>query len=206
MQGNVTCGLARDAVADELLPDENFADTDFLLSLPQFIDNEAMVGFMMEHAILSSIQSKGLKIGANLGTSMELRLLEGSPDFGNAITDKPVLYRPRKFNFRAIDGVIILVKSDDDKEKKKLSIFPFQITVTPHTHSDSRELFFKHFGWWITDLPKFDVELEFLWITPECRDSQEYPADTKLKRPKHIERYIPFEVVDKEIWETYGRR
>jgi hypothetical protein len=205
--GNTTCGLVRNAVTDELLLHENFADTNFLLSLPHFIDNEAITGCMMEYAVLSSIQSKGLNIGEAIGTSMELRTLEGPPEFEKAPEDKPVLYRPRKFNFKAIDGVIILIKSGKRKakgERKKLMMFPFQITVAPATHPPSREQFLMEYGWWITDLSKiFDVEVQFLWITPECRDRQEYPAVEEKKWPKHLERYIPFEIVDKEMWETY---
>jgi hypothetical protein len=48
------------------------------------------------------------------------------------------------------------------------------------------------------------VEVQFLWISPECRDSQEYPADPEKNWPKHLERYIPFKDVDKGIWEKYG--
>jgi hypothetical protein len=47
------------------------------------------------------------------------------------------------------------------------------------------------------------VEVEFVWITPECRDSQEYPATSRPKCPKHRERYIPLKEVDKGIWEKY---
>jgi hypothetical protein len=163
---------------------------------------------MMEYAILSSIQLKGLPIGAGIGASMELRPLEDPSDFEKAIADKPVLYRPRKFNFKAIDGVIILIKPDklndeEDAKKKKLLMFPFQITVAPATHANSREQFFEEYGWWIEDLSKYDVDIQFLWITPECRDSQEYPAKPERKWPKHLERYIPFKDVDKEIGERY---
>jgi len=207
-RGNYTCGLARNAVADQLILEENFADTNFLRSLPEFIDNQSVAGFMMEYAILSSIQSKGLPIGAGIGTSMELRPLELRSDFEKAITDTPVLYRPRKFNFKAIDGVIILIKLNDEgkkknNKKKKLLMFPFQITVAPATHANSREQFFEDYSWWIRDLSRYDVDIQFLWITPECRDSQEYPANPERKWPKHLERYIPFKVVDKEIGEAY---
>ena len=91
----------------------------------------------------------------------------------------------------------------EEPEKPKLFLFPFQITVAPATHANSREQFFEEYGWWIEDLSKFDVDIQFLWITPECRDSQEYPAKPERKWPKHLERYIPFKDVDKEIGERY---
>src|SRR3954469_7370408 len=45
--------------------------------------------------------------------------------------------------------------------------------------------------------------IQFLWITPECRDSQEYPASLRPKWPKHLERYIPLQNVNQRIWEKY---
>jgi hypothetical protein len=213
---NPTCGLVRSAVADQLL-DQGvyFADADFLPSF--FIDNPSITGFMIEHAVLSSIHSNGLPISAELRTPMELRLLKDPPDFEKGVTDKSVLYRPESFNFKAIDGIIVLIKPDelnDGKKtektektkknaKKKLLIFPLQITLAPATLADSREMFFEEYGGWITDLPQFDVEVEFLWISPECRDSQEYPASLEPKWPKHLERYIPLKDVNKGIWEKY---
>jgi hypothetical protein len=214
-RGNYTCGLARDAVGDQLLLEENFADTNFLVSLPEFINNKSIARFMIEYAILSSIRSKGLNIGAGIGSAMELRPLETPPEVDNAITGKPVLYRPRKVNFKTIDGIIILIKPNklndeedtengkEKRKKKKMLMFPFQIAVAPATHANSREEFFEEYSRWITNLSKFDVEVQFLWITPECSQSQEYPAEPKRKWPKHVERYIPFKDVDKGIAEDY---
>src|SRR5271163_4570953 len=96
-RGNYTCGIVRDAVANKLLELKiNFADTDFLSSLDDFINTRAMVGFMIEHAVLSSIRSKGLDINENIGKSMELRLLTDPSDIKTDITKHPVLYRPEK--------------------------------------------------------------------------------------------------------------
>jgi hypothetical protein len=205
--GNPTYGLVRNAVADQLLKEGvYFADTDFLPSLPLVIDNRSITGFMIEHAVLSSIHSNGLPIGAGIGKSMELRLLKARPDFETSVTDQPVLYWPESFNYKAIDGIIVLIKTgelNDEKNAKKLLMFPLQITLAPATHADSREEFFKEYGWWITDLSQFDVEVQFLWISPECRDSQEYPASLGPKWPKHLERYIPLKDVNKGIWERY---
>jgi hypothetical protein len=148
--GSYTCGLVRDAVGDQLIFEENFADTDFLLSLPSFIDNRSVAGFMIEHAVLSSIRSKGLAIGEGIQKSMDLRPLTVPPEFEKAVTDEPVLYRPRTFNFKAIDGIIVLIKpnklndkEDAKEEKKKLLMLPLQITLAPATHANSREQFFE---------------------------------------------------------------
>jgi hypothetical protein len=76
---------------------------------------------MIEYAVLSSIQSKGLAIGAGIGKSMDIRPLRDPPGFESAAMDKPVLYRPQKFNFKAVDGIIVLIKPDkrNDEESAK---------------------------------------------------------------------------------------
>ena len=210
--GGYTCGLVRDAVAEQLLL-EHAVDTNFLFSLDRFIGNPSVVEFIIKHAVLSSIRTHGLAIGAGMKKSMVLRHLEPHPEF-NA-TDKPVLYRPDTFNFKAIDGIIIFIKPEENemetetnekaKEGKKLLMFPIQITMAPASHSDSRQKFFQAYGKWITDISRFDVELEFLWITPEWCDSREYPASEEPPWPAHKERYIPIKKVNSEIWEKYER-
>ena len=48
-RGYYTCDLVRNAVADQLFEEGRyFADTDFLISLPRFIDNRSVAVFMIE--------------------------------------------------------------------------------------------------------------------------------------------------------------
>jgi hypothetical protein len=203
-KGQYTCSLIRDAVAEQLLAwNEDFADTDFLTSLPNFIDNPSVVGFMVEHAVLSSIRSNGLAINAGIGDAMDVRLLRGMSDIRTDITDKPILYRPQKFNFKAIDGIVVLIKSDGENTKKRLLIFPLQITLAPADHKDSRTQFFEEYGWWIKGRSNFNVEVQFLWITPECQERQEHPASLASEWPGHLERYVPLRKVNHAIWENY---
>ena len=203
-QGRYTCSLIRDAVGDQLLAwNQDFADTDFLTSLPKFIDNRAVAGYMIEHAVLSSIRSNGLAVSAGIKKAMEVRLLTNVYDIKTDIMGTPVLYRPKKFNFKAIDGMIVLINDGEGAKKKKLLMFPLQITLAPADHKDSRQEFFKEYGSWIRDISNFDVEIQFLWITPECLANQTYPASTIPEWPEHQERYIPLQEVNQGIWEKY---
>jgi hypothetical protein len=152
---------------------------------------------------LSSIRSNGLAIGGEIKKAMDVRLLRKLSDVRTDITGTAVLYRPQKFNFKAIDGMIVLIEPDGGNTRKKLSMFPLQITLSPADHRNSGEQFFKEYGWWITGLSNFNVEIQFLWITPERHDSQEYPASQHPKRPKHLERYIPLRDVSQKIGEKY---
>jgi hypothetical protein len=203
-RGNYTCGLVRDAVANKLLELEiNFADTDFLNSLDTFINTRAMVGFLIEHAVLSSIKSKGLAIGEDIGKSMELRLITEPSDTKTDITDNSVLYRPEKSNFKAIDGMIVLIEPIENAAeggKQKLFMFPLQITVAD-SHKDSHAMFFKDYTKWTRGLSEFDVEIQFLWITPERDETLFHPIKGKL--PAHKERFIPLVDVNPAIWRKY---
>jgi hypothetical protein len=120
------------------------------------------------------------------------------------VTGKPVLYRPEICNFPAIDGMIVLIKPKEKGRKKpKLLMVPIQITVNLSDHADSHAAFVKDYITWTKGLSEFDVELEFVWITPEEDRVGEHKAESKSKCPKHNERYVPFKGVSKGIWRQY---
>jgi len=133
--GNYTCGLVRNAVAAELLANNvNFADTDFLRSLPDYINNNPSVaGFMIEQAVLLSIKSNGLAIGADISKPMKLVVFTGViPRFHLDITGKPVLYCPDKFNFPGIDAHVEPQRSQkrNQKQPAKRTLFMYLIQIT----------------------------------------------------------------------------
>lgn len=204
-KGNYACGLVRDAVADQLLEEGvNFADTDWLTSLPDFIKNKSITGFLIKHAVLSAIRQNGLAIGKSLGKSMQVKRLKGPGDLITAVTGKPVLYRPEICNFPAIDAMTVLIKPKEKKgDKPKLLMVPIQITVNRPGHADSHAAFVNDYTKWTKSLSGFDVELEFVWITPEEDSVKEHKAKSKSKCPEHNERYIPFKRVSEEIWRQY---
>jgi hypothetical protein len=205
-KGNYTCGLVRDAVADQLLEEGvNFADADWLTSLPDFITNKAITGFLIEHAVLSAIWRNGLAINKGVGTGMQVKRLKGPGDLTAGVTAKPVLYRPEISNFPVVDGMIVLIKSEGDEGvKPKLLMVPIQITVNRSTHADSHAAFVKEYDKkWTKGLSKFDVELEFVWITPEEDRVEKHNAEPNSKCPKHKERYVSFKSVSKEMWRQY---
>jgi hypothetical protein len=90
-----------------------------------------------------------------------------------------VLYWLKKFNFEAIDGIIVLINPkevDDEKnaqriaqkiakktpqgakrgakdtERAKLLMFPIRITLSQAGHSDSHDKFFKDYSKWTKHL------------------------------------------------------
>jgi hypothetical protein len=202
--GNYTCGLVRSAVADQLLEEGvNFTNTSWL-PLPDPIKNKAITGFWIEYAVLSAIRRDGLAIGKGLGKGMQVKRLKGPGDLTTGVTGKPVLYRPAICSFPAIDGMIVLIKSKKKEgDKPKLLMVPIRITVNLSGHADSHAAFVKDYTKWTRGLSRFDVELEFVWITPEEDRIREHKAESKSKCPKHKERFVPFKGISKEIWRQY---
>ena len=65
---------------------------------------------MIEEAVLSSIALQGLDIGAKINKPMEVvPFIDPKPEFQTNTLGEPVLYRPQKFNFECIDGIIVLI-------------------------------------------------------------------------------------------------
>ncbi len=213
---NYTCGLARNAVAAVLREGgENFVDTNFLKSIYDNINNPSVAGFIIEQAILSSIGSNGLAIRDCINQPMTVVIFEAEfPEFRIDLTDTRVLYCPKKFNFRAIDGLIVAPKESQSpkkngktntktqQEKPKLFMAALQITIqTPETHSDSHEKFFNEWKGWTKGLEEFDIEVEFMWITPGPASSKDHLP--KSQRPFHKERNVNFGEVNQDIWKHY---
>ena len=194
--GYSACGLSRNVVAKMLLAsDVFFGDTDFLKSLPQYIKNPSVTGFMMEMAILSSIASTGLKltelkdlkIPAVINCPMQANLFLGRIPNLDSNTENPVLLIPQAWNFRAIDGVIVQKESKRDPTRAKRRLFGFLLQVTlAETHSDSHQTIFSEWGRWIDGLDEFEVVPTFVWIQKEAKGKISHRTD-----PRHYELHIP---------------
>ena len=132
MEGNYACGLVRDAVADQLLQEgDNFADTDCLTSLPHFIKNKSITGFMIEHAVLSSIRSERFSYWQKHWEKHASETPQGTHELRQPSRISRCFIGPEICNFPAIDAMIVLIKP---KEKKG-----GQAKVVDVTHSDHSE-------------------------------------------------------------------
>jgi hypothetical protein len=204
------CGVARDAVAMELLADKvNLSDNDFWWSLPDHINNPCITGFIIEQAILSRISFSGLNIaGKDINTSMSVVIFSSSfPGFRTDITEQPILYCPEKFNYPDIDGIIIRVGPQPmtRKDKQRLFMYPLQITLTPDTHEDSHKSFFDNYASWIDGLEEYDVVPTFLWISPKVASPKLHVPTDENDWPTHCEEYVPISQVHPSLWANYVR-
>ena len=203
-----TCGLARNAVATELHANKvNLSDNDFWNSLPNHINNPCTTGFIIKQAVLSRISFSGLNIAEkDINTSMPVVLFSDKfPNLRTDITVKPILYYPQKFNYRAIDGIIVRIGSKPMTEwdKQKLFMYPLQITLAPDKHSDSHKTFLSDYEIWTDGLKEYDVELTFLWISPEVAGPTLHEPTDRDNWPAHYEEYVPISQVHPELWALY---
>lgn len=210
-EAHYTCGICRNAVASMVLENKARFDKGIWQSLPEYTTNPCVTGFVMEQAILAWILLQGLNITPKLNHPMGVTLFQDDvPSFDTTKND-PVLYIPKVFNFRNIDGIIVYTGPrprgrSAKNAKQKLFMFPLQITLAPDKHSKSREKFFSEWKTWTEGLQNFDVVPEFVWITPNAATTTTY--EKKGQCPAHAERNVPIEHISKEIWNWYdeGKR
>ncbi|KAN0078798.1 hypothetical protein V8E54_005311 [Elaphomyces granulatus] len=110
--GSYTCGFVCNAVAAELRAKEvDFADMDFLKSLPDYINIPCVTRFMMKQTILSSIVSSGLAIGENKHSdsrdkffnqyqewTKDLKEFDVVAQFGRITPNSPILVQHDQIN------------------------------------------------------------------------------------------------------------
>jgi hypothetical protein len=202
--GYYTCGLAAKAIGTTLLATSNmrFADTAFLASLPKFINNPSVSGFMIEQAVLSSIALNGLSIRNETNCLMEVKVFDGPTVKFDPGIKKPILYIPFSFNFKGIDGLIACKEQQLPKKKSRLLLLPLQITIASK-HKDSRKTFFNDWKKWIVGLEESEVVPEFIWITAGQSVNIHHKSN-KRGWPAHDERKITLSGVSHDIARAYN--
>ena len=204
------CGIAREAAARRLREYgmTAFASLDSLDTLEKYINNPSITRFFIEQAVLSSIVTNGLEtMGVNTQVRQEI-FIDDYPIF-NKDRRGWTLYCPLRFNYPAIDA--ILVQFSDDSGKKKCSMYPIQVTVAK-SHADSEQGFINQWENWSRGLDEYDIELKFCWVTsgPELESGSASPSSHSL-RSKEIDKpcykftRIPLDVVSKVIGKKYDQ-
>ena len=119
-EGNYTCGIAREAVARQLWKygRNRFGVTKRLQSLEEYVGNQSVTGFFIEHAVLQTISTHGPKEIGIVNSPPPIIIFEGFPDFKD--TEDPILYVPSSYFYPAIDGVILQL----DHSKREAYMFP----------------------------------------------------------------------------------
>jgi hypothetical protein len=201
--GHYTCGIVRNTVTRALAEEGAvlFSINDSIRAISRFISNTSVVGFFLEQAILQTIVTQGIPC-LDLAGPVPQIIFEGGgqPEFD--LRHSKALYVPMKFNFPAIDALILRV----DDSKKTAELMPIQITIAK-SRSDSEDLFLKDWSRWVRDLYlyDYDVTLTFVWITAaegysktgiEAKYSGKRGTGEQLVSPGYSSVEIPFKEVD----------
>ncbi|KAH9953864.1 hypothetical protein BGW80DRAFT_1451367 [Lactifluus volemus] len=201
--GHFTCGFAFEAMTLMLrmygdVPP--FLEQSWYDAVSQF-NNPVFKGFLAEQICLSNIASNGLTaVDQRLG-QMSTANFEGDPDFGEFLsTDHTTcLYIPIRYNFVAVDGVILLL----DRQSRDAVMFPLQFTLS-QSHEDSDKQF--HTMLW----PKwseqiisagFKVQSTFVWIDKKqpLEQVKVLRSHNKVISPKHSVIRVGVEKVDSKL-------
>jgi hypothetical protein len=118
--GHHACGLIRRTVATSLLGKGlDFNHPKFLNYMVDCYSNMSVVRFLIEYAILSEIQLNGLKGFVHVDNSMAVtNFIHDVPDIETKNVDLPVLYRPARSNYKAIDAAIVHIESPGEAKKR----------------------------------------------------------------------------------------
>jgi hypothetical protein len=150
----------------------DFCGSEWYDAVQSFSSNKVIQGFLAEQICLTQIYLNGLRaVHQNLKQIGEMVMFTYKPTWNNLLNSAQTankkkiftcLYVPTTFNFRAVDGAILLL----DLAGKTAHLFLLQITLSMR-HKDSDEVFYTSM-WhdWVGRLETagYTIESTFVWI------------------------------------------
>jgi hypothetical protein len=207
--GHYTCGVAFEAMMRQLrMRAEQFCQEDWY-STVRASSNPVVQGFVAEDICLAAIGKDGLMIvNRDLGP-MSRATFAVKPQWDLCLRTEHTryLFAPSTYNFRAVDGVILLL----DRAKHLAHIYPIQITLSMRQR-DSDEVFYGAM-WpeWQTGLLGFTVQSTFIYIDknqPSTEVVPEFNRDlrykTKAVNPEYRRVHVGIEQVDRRLASALG--
>lgn len=174
--------------------------------------NSSMIGFAAEGATISSIRSQGLPAASTIfdlkGPATQLSFDGEIPKY---VFNKAGfrIYVPERFNFPAIDLILVKNKAAGRSKQKTAGLYPIQVTLNYSSHSDSEKSFFKKWEEWVKNFAVENIsitETVFVWVTPDGGVSEAIKEDQLgFPHPEYTRRLISFEEVDSDIHKALVR-
>jgi hypothetical protein len=137
--GHYTCGVAFVTMMRQLRSrTEQFCREEWYATV-QASKNPVVQGFVAEDICLAAIGKDGLSSIHDQLRQISTAIFEVKPDWNICIHSEHIcyLYIPSTYNFKAVDGVILLL----DRYHMTAHMFPIQITLSLRER-DSDEVFF----------------------------------------------------------------
>jgi hypothetical protein len=157
--------------------------------------NPVVQGFLAEHVCLSHIAANGLEVIDRRLRKMEHAVFHQQPNWQSFLSSTHThrLYVPIDFNFRAVDGAILLL----DRKRKLAYLFLIQITLSLR-HRKSDETFYREM-WrdWTKEITDagFSMITMFIWIDKKQPNTEMMPGRSTTTRKGTTEVHPPYESV-----------
>jgi hypothetical protein len=211
--GHYTCGVAFEAMMSVFRAREEYFCSHEWYTAVRLSTNPVVRGFLAEHICLTSIANNGLVVvDKGLATQMPVATFQTEPDWSPFLCSAQHchLYVPIAYNFKAVDGVILLL----DRQNKKAHMFLIQVTLG-RRHSKSADDFYASMWWdWVRPLGMAgfeNVQSTFVWIDQEQRADGIKSEKTRASRsgekavqPEYRVVHIGIDKIDRELATALG--
>ena len=179
--GRFTCGIAFEAMVSILRTHDNtpFVD-DLWYAAVSESNNPVVQGFLAEQICLSHIATNGLMAVNPKLDRMSTASFKTRPNFYHHLsTDHDVcLYIPDDYNFKAVDGVILLL----NRTSKRATLFSIQFTLSQNHKQSDKDFHEKLWSKWTEPIVSagFKVRSTFVWI--DKKQPSKYVKDKVVKK------------------------
>jgi hypothetical protein len=174
--------------------------------------NPIVRGFLAKQICLSNIAVNGLRaVHRKLG-KMSTASFQDNPAFEEFLSSNHTscLYIPTAFNFKAVDGVVLLLERGS---KKKATMFPIQFTLSQNHPRSDKKFYEELWSTWIQPIVSagFCVHSTFVWIDKkqpsECvkpKVVKELRSGDKIVQPEYSVVHVGVEMVNKRLASVLG--
>ena len=206
--GHSTCGIAFESMMAILRTQDvaPFMENSWYKAVSKS-GNPVVRGFLAEQICLSTIATAGLMVVDRKLSRMTIASFEDEPDFSeflSATNHKTRLYIPIRYNFQAVDGVILLL----DRANKQATIFPIQFTLAKRHRQTEKDFYEMYWTTWIKPLVSagFNIQSTFVWIDNNQPSDHTVPqlvkalrSGLKIIHPQFSVVHVSVEMVDPKL-------
>jgi hypothetical protein len=185
--GDCTCGIAFETTVSILRQHrlDRFCGPEWYSAVERS-SNPVVQGYLAEHICLSFIVANGLVAVDPRLRRMSHASFEGLPNWDALLkSDSSLrLYTPAPYNFKAVDGVILLLC----RGTKQAYMYPIQFTISMRHKKSDQEFYAEMWSEWASPIKKagFTLESTFVWIDKKQPSDQIEPALIKTLRSREI--------------------
>jgi hypothetical protein len=211
--GQYTCGVAFETMVSIFRQYrlDRFCGQEWYSAVERSPDNPVVQGYLAEHICLSSIVANGLSAVNTQLRRMSHASFQGRPNWDALLKSdyELCLYTPRPYNFKAVDGVILLLCHST----KQAHMYPIQFTLSMRHKKSDKDFYTEMWRSWAKPIEDagFTLESTFVWIDKKQPSDQIEPARVrKLKsqeiivHPEYRVTHVGVEQVDPRLARSLG--